>query len=80
MKKSKRGGARPGSGRKPGTCTADDPRSVSKSQRYTAREFSIIGQAAARAGVSQSEFIRKAVLDAATEVNSHAKKKQDPRL
>lgn len=51
-------------GRPPGS-TIDNPRDVTKRQRWTAGEWEQIESAAEREGVTPSVFIRRAALDAA---------------
>lgn len=61
----KRGGHRPGAGRKPGSTSAEDPRIEQMAQRYTKREAEIIMEAASRRGETLSGYVRGAALERA---------------
>lgn len=61
-----RGGHRPGAGRKPGSTSAEDPRSEQMAQRYTKRESEIITEAASRHGENLSDYVRGAALERAS--------------
>lgn len=65
MTEAKRGGRRPGAGRKPGSTSAEDPRTERMAQRYTKRESKIIADAATRQGETLSDYIRGATLERA---------------
>lgn len=61
----KRGGHRPGAGRKPGSTSAEDPRSEQMAQRYTKHEAQIIQEAADKAGETLSDYVRGSALERA---------------
>lgn len=65
-KPNNRGGHRPGAGRKPGSTSAEDPRSEQMAQRYTKRESEIITEAASRQGETLSDYVRGAALERAS--------------
>jgi len=58
MPNGKRGGARPGAGRKP---RADGP-AVVRTVRLTRAEWERVKENAARVGLSVAEYIRRAIL------------------
>lgn len=65
MTEKARGGHRPGAGRKPGSTSAEDPRSEQMAQRYTKHEAQIIREAADKAGETLSGYVRGSALERA---------------
>lgn len=65
MTEKARGGHRPGAGRKPGSTSAEDPRSEQMAQRYTKHEAQIIQEAADKAGETLSDYVRGSTLERA---------------
>jgi hypothetical protein len=58
-----RGGKRPGAGRPPGTTTRKAARDVVKQVRWTVEEWVEVERLAEVAGMTASDYIRRATLD-----------------
>lgn len=58
-----KGGKREGAGRPPGSTSRKDTRDVVKQTRWTAAELAEVERLAEAAGITPSEFIRRATLE-----------------